>query len=145
MVAYSFKPRFLKPIQLGLGLKVHHEPGDAHIYQPKRQTIRAIGKRRHVNVGENIQLYTGMRTKHCRKIGEAFCVAKCDISIAFNRGQVRLGTGQIIKDGALDIFAKFDGFSSWEEMEKFWRDEHGDDGQITPWRGLLIKWEPING
>ena len=53
MVAYSLKPRFIPPILSGA----------------KRQTIRAISRRRHAIPGETLQLYTGMRTKQCRLIG----------------------------------------------------------------------------
>jgi hypothetical protein len=76
MVAYSFKKQFIAPILSGVfgvaaGLPL--PPGEN--YFPKRQTIRAIGKRRHARPGEMIQLYTAMRTKQCRKLGEARCVS----------------------------------------------------------------------
>ena len=51
MVAYSFKAPFAEPIQYGL----------------KRQTIRGE-RRRHARPVEPMQLYTGMRTRHCRRI-----------------------------------------------------------------------------
>lgn len=52
MAAYNFQKRFATLI----------ESGD------KNHTIRRIGKRRHASPGEAIQLYTGMRTKFCRKL-----------------------------------------------------------------------------
>ena len=52
MPAYTFQSRFAPLVASG----------------EKRQTIRAIGKRRHAAVGDRIQLYTGMRTKACRKL-----------------------------------------------------------------------------
>lgn len=52
MPAYNFKPRFADAVQHG----------------EKRQTIRAIGKRRHARPGQPIQLYTGMMHKTCRKL-----------------------------------------------------------------------------
>lgn len=59
MVAYSFNKRFAEPIETG----------------QKRQTIRAP-RRRHARVGEQLQLYTGMRTKACRLIrDDVVCVA----------------------------------------------------------------------
>ena len=51
MVAYSFKPMFAERIQSGA----------------KCQTIRAHRKR-HAREGERMQLFTGMRTKHCERI-----------------------------------------------------------------------------
>ena len=47
VVALNFKQQFIPPILSGA----------------KRQTIRAIGRRRHAIPGETLQLYTGMRTK----------------------------------------------------------------------------------
>lgn len=52
MVAYSFQAMFCPPI----------------VDRIKRQTIRALGARRHAREGEDVQLYRGMRTKHCAKI-----------------------------------------------------------------------------
>ncbi len=53
MVAYSFDRRFVPAIVSGA----------------KRQTIRAH-RARHARPGETLQLYTGMRTRQCRKIVE---------------------------------------------------------------------------
>lgn len=52
MVAYNFQSRFAGPIKRG----------------EKSHTIRKNGKRRHARPGEPLQLYTGMRTKSCKKI-----------------------------------------------------------------------------
>ncbi|PZU93100.1 MAG: hypothetical protein DI527_07580 [Chelatococcus sp.] len=59
MVAYSFNRQFAAPIESGR----------------KRQTIRAP-RRRHASIGEQLQLYTGMRTKACRLIrDDVVCVS----------------------------------------------------------------------
>jgi hypothetical protein len=61
MVAYSYKARFVAPIRVGLDLPTlaeHLEMGGYHpgqIIRPKRQTIRAKGKRRHARPGETLQ------------------------------------------------------------------------------------------
>lgn len=52
MPAYNFQKQFAPLVESG----------------QKRQTIRAIGKRRHARPGESLQLYTGQRTKACRKL-----------------------------------------------------------------------------
>ena len=65
MVAYNFKEQFANLVASG----------------EKCQTIRAIGKRRHVKSGETIQLYSGLRTKQCRKLGDAVCVSAQDIEM----------------------------------------------------------------
>lgn len=146
MPAYSFKKRFVAPIKVGLGIHVAHEPGDAHVYVPKRQTIRAIGRRRHARPGETIQLYTAMRTKQCFKIGDGRCTSVSEIVIAFSRSSPNTNT-MISIDGAarytgaaLDDFARLDGFQDWNDMLIFWQDEHGIS---KPFRGLLIEWEPM--
>ena len=51
MVAYGFKPFFEPQIIAGL----------------KPQTVRG-DRRRHAHPGDYLQLYVGMRTRHCRKI-----------------------------------------------------------------------------
>ncbi len=132
-------------------MKVNHEPGGAHIYAPKRQTIRAIGKRRHARPGETLQLYTGMRTRQCQAIGIAQCVSVQPIDIYFQSDTIHVGKIQERETftGAerLDEFARRDGFASWREMREFWLEEHGENGQMKklgPWGGLLIRWEPIS-
>lgn len=52
MPAYNFRKQFAPLVESG----------------QKRQTIRTIGKRRHARAGEPLQLYTGQRTKACRKL-----------------------------------------------------------------------------
>jgi hypothetical protein len=141
MVAYSFNKRFIEPILVGLGeRRMHH-------VEPKRQTIRAVGRRRHARPGEMLQLYTGMRTRACKKIGEAECVSVEPIHIFVEMGKiVLLGRRETIeKPGGLDRFAQSDGFKDWIEMRQFWRDEHGDLVRLGPFVGVLIRWEPIHG
>lgn len=143
MVAYSFKKQFIEPILAGLG------EIDAGAVRPKRQTIRAFGKRRHARPGEAVQLYTAMRTKQCRKIGDARCVSVegvllkwsewpsfCTFDIKDGR---RIGPTRPIED--MEEFARLDGFPDFAAMKKFWADEHGG----ATFEGVLIKWEAANG
>ncbi len=150
MPAYNFKKQFVAPILLGLGRPdpeaIFRAPGMV----PKRQTIRAIGKRRHARPGETIQLYTGMRTRQCQAIGIATCVSVHPIDIYLQSDTIHVGKIQERETftGAkrLDEFAHRDGFASWREMREFWLEEHGENGQMKklgPWGGLLIRWEPI--
>lgn len=147
MVAYSFNRRFVTRIQVGLG-QIEHIP--ATEYVPKRQTIRAEGKRRHAKPGEVLQLYHGMRSSKCFKIGDARCVAVDDIRI-FMRTEIieirRVDTfsSLIDKPAALDSFAREDGFEDWDGMRAFWREEHADKlKHLGPFHGLLIRWEPLS-
>lgn len=138
MVAYSFRQRFVAPILAGT----------------KRQTIRA-DRRRHARAGEEMQLYTGMRTKQCCLITLADCKQVAPIVLSF------IGSGSVMvelpgEQGPLysrmypsrwhlmtdiDLFARCDGFNGWDDMRTFWRDECGD---ICEWRGVLLMWSPLN-
>ena len=137
MVAYSFKPRFVEPIRIGLS-----KVSLSFDCPPKRQTIRAIGKRRHALPGETLQLYTGMRTKQCDKIGDARCISVEPIVIKVPKDDywlwVRIGQGDEFEAG--DEFAIADGFRDIEDMWSFWRKEHPD---AATFKGVLIKWEPL--
>lgn len=144
MVAYSFKRRFVVPIQMGLGITLKSfadlpPPGKPY---PKRQTIRAHGKRHHAAPGGALQLYCGMRTSSCFKIGDATCLETMNViiwidpkTIAIERAKVLLNRDQ------MEQFAREDGFTDAADMAAFWRTNHAG---IDKFEGLLIKWEPIN-
>jgi hypothetical protein len=120
MVAYSFQRQFIEPIRAG----------------SKRQTIRA-DRKRHARHGETLQLYTGMRTKHCRLIGTAICRAVNPVTIDFDWNTIAAGPVNLKKLHELEAFARSDGFASWSDMRKFWRDTHGE---VARWSGILIEW-----
>lgn len=149
MVAYSFKKRFVEPIRVGLGYPPSVEAfaagmdefGNVHRPPPKRQTIRAIGKRRHARPGETIQLYTGMRTRQCQAIGVARCVAVIPIRITVREHSIPVALdGAHIGGGRLHDFARADGFAGAEDMLDFWKSEHG----LGLFDGVLIRWEPFS-
>lgn len=134
MVAYSFNKRFIDPIRVGLS-----RVSLSFDCPPKRQTIRAIGKRRHARPGETLQLYTGMRTRQCEKIGDARCVSVEPITINVPKDDawllVRIGKAEpFVAD---DDFAVEDGFQTIEDMWDFWRDNHPHAALFS---GVLIKW-----
>lgn len=140
MVAYSFRERFIKPIQVGLSsVQLSFDP------PPKRQTIRAIGKRRHARPSEILQLYYAMRTKQCRSIGVARCtdVKNIRISIETNKVEIEEDIWREIRTrSALNQFARSDGFEDWADMQAFWRKEHRGK-RVGPFVGVMIEWEPI--
>ena len=125
MVAYSFNPRFAEAIRQGY----------------KRQTIRArrLGKTQHARVGELLQLFTGMRTAHCRRIiDDVPCTAVMVVVIHFNDAMMitRIDTdGVPVRD--LDAFAVRDGFADAADMAEFWEHSHGT---ITRFEGVVIEW-----
>lgn len=124
MVAYNFHKRFVPRIRDG----------------SKPQTIRAERKR-HARPGEEIQLYTGMRTRYCRLLGQPICEAIWPIVIELD-AQIVLLNGRVIKaSGELDAFAFQDGFDDWDQMDGFWRKNHPG---ISAFRGVLIRWFPPN-
>ena len=122
MVAYSFKRRFAAPILFGR----------------KRQTIRA-DRKRHARPGETTQLYTGMRTRFCRKLGTATCAEAVPVLLNFDAGSVVFPDGRFLSlQCELDRFARDDGFLNWEHLVSFWRSEHG----LLPFfNGVLIRWQ----
>lgn len=126
MVAYSFAARFAAPILAGT----------------KRQTIRA-DRRRHARPGEELQLYTGMRTRHCKLIGRAFCVEVQPIVLVFDDANpdaegYRLPRYQM--QVSRDDLARADGFTNWADMRAFWRVQHPG---IDRFEGFLIEWQGI--
>lgn len=124
MVAYSFKARFADPIIAGT----------------KLQTIRAPRKR-HARPGEELQLYTGMRTKHCKLIGRRTCSAVHAVRIDLDCGHIEyLESGRALTMlEEVDAFARNDGFADWRDMHAFWRAEHPG---VDTFEGVLIRWTP---
>lgn len=147
MVAYSFKPFFTPQIEA----------------LTKRQTVRSQRKR-HARPGEQVQLFTGMRTSTCRKLvdPDPVCIRVRPISIVINiSAEVdALITSISIEDIPLDrkeieAFAIADGFgidhlgdtlfkatgrrgSARANMGHFWAEEHG----YGLFEGVLIEWGP---
>jgi hypothetical protein len=137
MAAYSFQERFI-PFLLD-GSKDH--------------TVRKerAGRSRHARPGETIQLYYGMRTKWCRKIGEATCSAVFAIRITENRISFPLVTEdedevEIVPNNR-DSFAWRDGFrpegstadnpaGAFDLMLRFWKQTHE-----LPFQGVVIYWK----
>lgn len=138
MVAYSFKRRFVAPIQVGLGIYMPPEP-TSQIPDPKTHTIRALrdGRSRHARAGEPVSLYCDQRSPDGFLIGMAVCIDAPPISLEFKRGLVRSAPfGHIRGAAALDTFARSDGFEDWAQMHAFWREEHDADG----FDGIIVRW-----
>lgn len=121
MAILGFKKRFVDPIRK----------------RTKIQTIRGFRKYPIVE-GEHLYLYTGLRTKHSEKIGEAQCM---------NTNVVRLSESSVTLQFAgydhhfsdtrrLNRFAVKDGFKNWDALVTFWKDEHGPN--CFPFTGTII-------
>lgn len=114
MVAINFSARFAGPVERG----------------EKRQTIRR-GKK--CATGATLQLYTGQRTKECRKIGEAVCR---DVTyVCLTARGVTLGDKSKFPSD-IDDFARADGFADYADMWK-WFSERYETNSFT---GYVIRW-----
>lgn len=112
-----------------LGFK--KEFADAVERGEKLQTIRALRKdKRDPKPGQILYLYTGLRTKQCRKLGERTCTSSQPVTIA-NAG-ITLGPRWVLD---LHTFAEADGFKNIEDLYAFFKKTHG-----LPFHGVLIKW-----
>ncbi len=111
----------------------------------KRQTIRAYRKDgREPKSGERLYLYTGLRTKQCRKLGEAVCLNARRFEIT---GEAS-GIFWLIEDDGGDMevmttdechdLASADGFATHYEMTDWFKKTHG-----LPFEGVLIRWGEI--
>ena len=99
----------------------------------KRQTIRAKRKDgRNPKRGDTLYLYVGLRTKSCRKLGEAVCKSVQEICVDVKGINL---SGDWLNDVAMMRIVRADGFQLWVEFLAFFRKEHG-----LPFWGLLIKW-----
>lgn len=126
MPAFNFKAQFAKDVEDGR----------------KRQTVRADRKdgRPHAKRGDKIKLYTGMRTKGCRLLGEATVVevAKVRIEPTCMYVNGRLLPSSIYSrdcEQTDNEFAEADGFKSFMDMASWFDDAHG-----LPFEGTVIRW-----
>lgn len=115
MPALNFKQRFAPDIESG----------------KKRQSIRANRKRPFV-CGDTLFLYTGMRTKSCRKLGETTATYVADISIYNN---TVIEAGEELSRSDKRKLAREDGFENVSDFLTFFKESHG-----LPFQGQLIQW-----
>lgn len=118
MVAFNFKAQFADDVE----------------HRRKRQTIR---QNRRCRPGDALQLYTGMRTRNCRKLLDATCAEVYEISIAVH-GQfvcIRLD-GEVLPSIMAREIAIADGFDGVTSFAEFFEREYG-----LPFVGWLTKWD----
>lgn len=120
MVAYNFQGRFANMVQIGV----------------KRQTIRRNAS---AKVGDRLQLYTGQRTKHCRKL-----VALDPVVIAVHPVVLQPHSITINKKPhfgpAADEVARDDGFTDYAEMWTWFKEKYCAD----IFHGVLTKWQSFS-
>jgi hypothetical protein len=132
MVAYSFKDRFGALIENGT----------------KTHTFRVVTPgRRHAKVGDELQLYTGMRTKACRLRKRTECVSSDHCLIEWTKSRalahgdlwnvaIYLG-GRSVKD--VDRWIVADGFVNAADFRAYWEAAHPG---IMSMQGICIGWKP---
>lgn len=119
MPALNFQSQFAEAVERG----------------EKRQTIRAPRKDgRDPKPGETLHLYTGMRTKACRKLCERRCTSVTPVVIDYN--SVQLNGGTYLLTAARENFARADGFADWTAMRQWFERTHG-----LPFFGFAISWD----
>lgn len=124
MVAYNFQAQFALAILSGR----------------KRQTIRAP-RQRHARPGERVQIYTGMRTKGCRKLIEPDpeCVSVQQVTICDDSfGKSIIVDGVALALHEMTQFAGRDGFATLDALYDFF----GPRMELGQFRGVLIRWAP---
>lgn len=128
MPAYNFKAQFAPAVEAG----------------KKLCTIRG----RAAVVGSKAYLYTGMRTKACRKLGQGTIVHCAPITIGYAQdGCPRAIFGKHkMTTSILCALAEADGFATPRDLVNFFRDQYktetftGDGGKDV-FSGFLITWE----
>ena len=99
----------------------------------KRTTIRAYRKDgRNPRPGQTLYLYTGMRTKSCKKLREEIC--KHTEQIVIDRHGINLKGDWLKSYDAMKVI-RADGFDTFDEMLF-----HFVKYYELPFTGLLIKW-----
>jgi hypothetical protein len=104
--AYDFRERFAADVEAGW----------------KRSTIRPKRKRRPTRPGDTLYLFTGQRTKHCRRLGEHVCRDVTPVDIG--HGWVRLG-GQMLGGEQVEELARADGFADSLAFFAFFAEVYG--------------------
>ena len=119
MPALNFQKRFATAVENG----------------QKCQTIRArrVDGKPSATIGCTLYLSTGMRTKGCRKLGEAVCLQTAQVFVT-EEGNIIVG-GSLLRDGAEDDFARADGFTCSCDLVDWIENTHG-----LPFEGSLIEW-----
>lgn len=114
MVAINFSPQFADAVASGR----------------KTQTIRQKAR---AKPGDVLQLYTGQRTKDCRKLADAVCV-DCTY-VGLNADAISLGDVRRFPRDR-DEFARADGFEDYAAMWRWFAEKY----QTNSFTGYIIRW-----
>jgi len=118
MVAFNFQSQFVAAIQSG----------------EKRQTIRRTAR---ASVGDRLQLYTGMRTKACRKLISPDPICTMCHYVALRPDGITFGDASLFPSA--DEFARQDGFRDYDDMHRWFTERYGDAYFV----GRLVRWRLV--
>ena len=132
MPALNFQNQFADAVQDGI----------------KRQSVRAHRKdgRPIAKRGDELKLYTGMRSKACRLLGIArvICVVPVTIEATGMKLNGRYVPSSILTRDQIEQtdneFAQADGFANFMEMSAWFDKTHG-----LPFDGVVINWDNPHG
>lgn len=118
MPAYNFRRQFSALVASGA----------------KRCTIRPPRARRPTRPGDRLHLFAGMRTRECRKLAEATCLAVEPITIG--EDSITL-SGRELDAAERAALIAADGFVAAADFYAFFRAQYGLPVELE-----LITWEP---
>jgi len=107
MVAYNFQREFAADILSG----------------SKRSTIRPLGKRRHAVAREQLQIYTGMRTKSCHLLLRAPCLYARPVEI--HHWGLLVDGSTMLRRPSIEDLARVDGFASYDALLAWFDNRYG--------------------
>jgi hypothetical protein len=132
MPALNFQKQFAQAVALG----------------QKTTTIRAVGKRKPIAVGDKLFLYTGQRTSSCKHLSDAQCTFTAEITIANDERDFILSYEIGLRDLVLagkkpgerlaDFIARRDGFEDYQAMVAWFKKMYG-----LPFSGRMIGWKLV--
>lgn len=121
MPAYNFKEKFAPMVRCG----------------EKCSTIRK--RRKHPTLrGDTLQLYTGLRTLHCKKLLDVTCTSVTHISILPDFELVVLNGKDSLGTREIEALARQDGFCSPDDFFTFFSSLYSPDELATQME--IIKW-----
>jgi hypothetical protein len=118
MTTFSFKPEFVPKILSG----------------EKQSTIRSTKR---CGVGDKMQLYTGLRTKKCKKLMEVICIGVAPIVISASSVWKMGKTEGNVKPSVAPLHEQ-EGFMNVRDMMDFFRQQYG-----LPYRGWIHAWRKL--
>lgn len=98
----------------------------------KTQTIRQTAR---AQAGDRLQLYTGQRTKACRKLVTPDPVCVDCTYVGLTEGGMSLGDKSRFPED-INEFAKLDGFGTYSAMWKWFSNRY----KTTSFTGHIIRW-----